>query len=359
MVGSILFVTFLILKSDNLDLYSCFCCIGSGALIDVRAETLHGSECRWLFGAIGKMFAKCVIDGLVLGVRFNRLFLSWLTGKIFYLTRSTTWINFHSQSIKCILTSMFAAKPPSLDDLHAMDASMYRGLTWVLENDVTDMDLTFSASFDILGAQQTISLVTNGESKTVTESNKREYVDLMMTWLIRGRFEPAVSHFVSSFHSVLPVSLFEHFSLNDLQLLLSGSPEVDINSLREEACYTGGYGEATPQVQWFWDILKQDLSGEEVSALLAFITGCPCVPHSGLKPPLTLTMIENVNATSDHDKETNVNQSEANEMRDSVLPRSHTCFHQIVLPLYSCKEKMLEKVLYALKNSDGGGFHLA
>ena len=35
---------------------------------------------RWLFAAIAKMFAKCIVDGLVLGVRFSRLFLSWLTG---------------------------------------------------------------------------------------------------------------------------------------------------------------------------------------------------------------------------------------------------------------------------------------
>ena len=40
------------------------------------------AEASWddVFAAIAKVFAKCIIDGLVLGVRFNRLFLSWLAG---------------------------------------------------------------------------------------------------------------------------------------------------------------------------------------------------------------------------------------------------------------------------------------
>ena len=122
-------------------------------------------------------------------------------------------------------------------------------------------------------------------------------------------------------------------------------------------------------MQWFWEILKLDLSGEEVSSLLAFITGCPCVPHSGLKPPLTITMIEGEagvsggdNASSNTSAETACTLNEGSsvvEQRDAILPRSHTCFHQIVMPLYSSKEKMTEKLMYALKNSDGGGFHLA
>jgi hypothetical protein len=255
-----------------------------------------------------------------------------------------------------------AAKPPSLEDLHSMDATMYRGLTWVLDNDVTDMDLTFSTSYELFDAQQTVNLVADGASKPVTESNKREYVDLMMAWLIRGRFEPAVTHFIESFHSILPLCLFEHFSLADMQLLISGSPEVDLCALKEEACYTGGFSGDTTQVQWFWDILREDLSGDDMSSLLAFITGCPCVPHSGLKPPLTITMLEGATEggdVADSEGRSGISDTEMIEKRDAILPRSHTCFHQIVMPLYSSRKKMTEKLIYALKNSDGGGFHLA
>lgn len=313
-------------------------------MIDVRAEALHGSECRWLFAALARVFAKCIIEGLVLGVRFSRLFLSWLSGMSCVAGPAPLCPETLS------LSSPGAAKPPSLEDLHAMDASLYRGLTWVLENDVSDMDLTFSASFELLDAQHTVSLGPGGSARTVTEGNKREYVELMMAWLVRGRFEPAVTHFVESFHAVLPLSLFQHFSLADLQLLISGSPEVDVAALQAETCYTGGYGANTVQVQWFWEVLEQELSGEEVSGVLAFVTGCPCVPHSGLKPPLTITMIESGAAGT---------ETELVESRDAILPRSHTCFHQLLLPLYSSREKMVEKLRYALRNSEGGGFHLA
>ena len=54
---------------------------GDGVIIDIRSSVLHGVECRWLFAAIGKFFAKVIVDEHVLGVKFNDLFLSWLTGK--------------------------------------------------------------------------------------------------------------------------------------------------------------------------------------------------------------------------------------------------------------------------------------
>ena len=248
----------------------------------------------------------------------------------------------------------YLGKHLTLSDLRSLDSSMYRGLQWVLDNDVTDMDLTFSASFELLDSQRTVNLVPDGDSRTVTEENKREYVDLMMSWLIRGRFEPAVTHFVETFHSILPADLFSHFSLEDIQLLVSGSSDINVSSLKSNACYTGGYGEETPQVQWFWEILMDEFSSEEVSQVVAFVTGCPSVPHAGLKPPLTITMLER--GTSDG----NESSGDASEsLRDSILPRSHTCFHQIVIPLYSSKSVMQEKLLYALKNSEGGGFHLA
>eukprot|EP00943_MAST-04B_sp_MAST-4B-sp1_P000461 g461.t1 len=42
---------------------------------------------------------------------------------------------------------------------------------------------------------------------------------------------------------------------------------------------------------------------------------------------------------------------------ENTLPSSHTCFNQLVLPEYQTVEKLIEKLMYAVKH--GHGFHLS
>mmetsp|Transcript_10754 Transcript_10754/g.16337 ORF Transcript_10754/g.16337 Transcript_10754/m.16337 type:complete len:854 (-) Transcript_10754:260-2821(-) len=285
------------------------------AIIDIRSSALHGEDCRWLFTALGKFIAKVLIDEHPIGVKFNELFLTWLTGK-----------------------------PPTLEDLKSIDPSMYRGLEWVLENPVEDSDLTFSASFEIFDSQQTVDFIPNGRAVAVTEENKARYVDLMMAWLISGRYEPALTHFLAGFHSVVPQSLLKHFTPPEMQLLLGGSPEISVTALRTSACYTGGFTADHCVAQWFWSIVEE-MDLETLPQLLAFITGCACVPSSGgLRPPLTVTILEN--------------EADPSSPIVNMLPRAHTCFNQIVIPLYPSREVLKDKLTYALQNSTGSGFHI-
>ena len=39
------------------------------------------------------------------------------------------------------------------------------------------------------------------------------------------------------------------------------------------------------------------------------------------------------------------------------LPSAHTCFNHVLLPDYSSKDKMKEKLLKAIVNSEGFGLH--
>ena len=40
-----------------------------------------------------------------------------------------------------------------------------------------------------------------------------------------------------------------------------------------------------------------------------------------------------------------------------MLPRAHTCFNQLVIPAYTSKEVLRERLLYGLREV-GGGFHM-
>jgi hypothetical protein len=40
-------------------------------------------------------------------------------------------------------------------------------------------------------------------------------------------------------------------------------------------------------------------------------------------------------------------------MEEDSLPRAHTCFNQLVLPSYSSYEKFRDRVMFAVKNTEG------
>ena len=73
----------------------------------------------------------------------------------------------------------------------------------------------------------------------------------------------------------------------------------------------------------------------ERGRVLAFVTGSDRVPLDGYDPPFNVTL--------------------GSDMAKNSLPKSHTCFNQIVLPQYSSYEALKEKLLFAVENTDGFG----
>ena len=74
---------------------------------------------------------------------------------------------------------------------------------------------------------------------------------------------------------------------------------------------------------------------DERGRVLAFVTGSDRVPLDGYDPPFNVTL--------------------GSDMAKNSLPKSHTCFNQIVLPQYSSYEALKEKLLFAVENTDGFG----
>jgi hypothetical protein len=58
----------------------------------------------------------------------------------------------------------------------------------VIENDLSEQDLglTFSVEREAFGAYEEVELKSGGKDIVVTEDNKREYVDLLAEWRLKG-----------------------------------------------------------------------------------------------------------------------------------------------------------------------------
>lgn len=274
--------------------------------IDPRAAALHRpTESKWMFKAVGIFLAKAIFDSQTLGITLDPLLVLLLCGR-----------------------------EPNIDDLEESEPAFFKGLHWVLDNDVSEADLTFTCSYELFGESKVVELVPQGINRSVDEDNKGEYVGHMQRWLCRGRYEPAVGHLLQGFHELVGESALQHFAVPEVQLLLSGRPNIDCSEVRRDVVLAG-FDEQSPQVTWLWECLE-DFSQEMLCRFVGFFSGCSCVPYDGLNPPLMVTMAEDAS--------------------DAALPRAHTCFNQLVLPRYSSKAVLSERLQYALDNQAVGFF---
>lgn len=71
------------------------------------------------------------------------------------------------------------------------------------------------------------------------------------------------------------------FNDHELELLISGLPEIDIEDLRANTEYAG-YTAASQTIQWFWKVVRE-MSKQELALLVQFVTGTSKVPLEGFK----------------------------------------------------------------------------
>lgn len=76
---------------------------------------------------------------------------------------------------------------------------------------------------------------------------------------------------------MIPAELISIFDAQELELLISGLPDVDIDDLRVHTEYHG-YKATDPQIEYFWAVLRS-FSKEEKALFLQFVTGTSKVNH--------------------------------------------------------------------------------
>jgi len=221
---------------------------------------------------------------------------------------------------------------PKLSDLKEKDEVYYKSLQWMLDNDITDVVYeTFTTTTEYFGISSTVELLPNGAKIEVDQTNKAEYVNALVRWRLFGSIENQVKSLCQGFYDVIPYESIKTFSPTELELLLNGKEEIDLDEVKCSTRYTGGYTESDATVDMFWKIFK-DFDAKMRAKLLAFSTGTTKVPLDGFDPLYTIT------------KGTDGIES---------LPRSHTCFNQIVIPPYENLTVFREKLILAVENTSG------
>ena len=158
-----------------------------------------------------------------------------------------------------------------------------------------------------------------------------------MTSSIRSQ----INSFLEGFHEVVSKSLVSIFTPSELELLISGLPDIDIEDLRINTEYKN-YTIDSPVIRWFWQILSE-FDQEQKALFLQFVTGTSKVPLEGFKALQGMSGPQKFQIQKAYDV--------------TRLPSAHTCFNQIDLPEYSTYDDLKKKLMTAIREgSEGFGF---
>ncbi|UJR25011.1 hypothetical protein I4U23_006372 [Adineta vaga] len=290
----------------------------------------------YLFNFIGKILGKAVYEQIVLDIELAPFFLR------------------HLISRKNLNYSCF-------DDLMFLDRDLYNNLNFVkhYDGDVSTLALTYSIDEDVLGEMITYDIIPCGRHISVTNDDKIVYIHRMSNYRTYTRIKNQIKAFTEGFKALMKPEWINMFSVPELQQLISGeSSDIDLEDLKSNVVYQGGYHRTHTVIKWLWQILEQDFSREERALFLRFITSSSRAPLLGfhsLSPPFTIRCLE----SSEHEEEGDTlgrifrNMISINRTSSERLPSSSTCFNLLKLPNYKTRRILLDKLRYAIKSNAG------
>lgn len=202
-----------------------------------------------------------------------------------------------------------------------------------------DLETYFCANFEVLGKVEEHELKPDGKQIKVTDSNKEEFISLMAYWKFTVGIEEQTKAFLDGFNEVVPLEWLQYFDERELELMLCGIQEFDIEDWERNTIYRH-YTKSSKQIVWFWQFVRE-ITSEQRARLLQFVTGTCRLPVGGFAALIGSTgpqkfCIEKVG-------------------KETWLPRSHTCFNRLDLPPYKNFEQLKEKLLFAIEETEGFG----
>ncbi|XP_037724903.1 E3 ubiquitin-protein ligase HUWE1 isoform X3 [Drosophila subpulchrella] len=267
------------------------------------------------FKFVGRVIAKAVHDNKLLECYFTRSFYKHILGKQVKHT-----------------------------DMESQDYEFYKGLDYLMKNDISTLgyELTFSTEVQEFGVTQIRDLKPNGRDTAVTEENKFEYVQLVCQLKMSGSIRQQLDAFLEGFYDIIPKHLISIFNEQELELLISGLPDIDIEDLKANTEYHK-YTSKSAQIQWFWRALRS-FDQADRAKFLQFVTGTSKVPLQGFGS------LEGMNGIQKF-------QIHRDDRSTDRLPCAHTCFNQLDLPMYKSYDKLRSCLLKAIHEcSEGFGF---
>ena len=267
----------------------------------------------------------------------NKLKIFEFIGKIFVLALlNDLTINscFNIYIYKIILD-----EPVELEDLIFIDSEIYHSIQKLqkLEN-FSNLELYFAENEkDEKGNVNSINFILDGANIPVTKENMSYYFQKKIEYIM-NKDRPYINHIKKSIFSYIPETLIKIFTANELELMLNGTPFIDVSDWIENTEYEG-YSPSDEIIINFWDIVRE-LPQEKLSRLLQFSTGSTRVPVGGFK---------SLQSNRGNIAPFSIYRLEYEKGKRNYI-KARTCFNRINLPNFPDKEKLLEGINFVIDN---------
>ncbi|CAN0188052.1 unnamed protein product [Pylaiella littoralis] len=223
--------------------------------------------------------------------------------------------------------------PVAFTDLEFADVELYRNLQWLRANaGAESLGLDFTVTLESFGVKEVAELVPGGKDVAVTDENKEEYLQLRLKHRVLNGTHAQLWNLMRGLYDVIPAHLISVFDYQEMELLLCGIPEIDVEEWKRCSRYLGAYrraGENHFVIQWFWEVVEA-FSEDEKARFLQFCTGSSRLPAHGFK------------ALQSNDGSFRSFSVQSITKRESAFPRAHTCFNKLDLPMYETKKELEE-----------------
>uniref|UniRef100_A0A6Q2ZK98 HECT-type E3 ubiquitin transferase n=1 Tax=Esox lucius TaxID=8010 RepID=A0A6Q2ZK98_ESOLU len=208
---------------------------------------------------------------------------------------------------------------------------------FILNNDVSEMDLVFAEEkYNKSGQlEKVVELISGGAQISVNNDNKMHYLNLLAQYRLASQVRDEVEHFLKGLNELVPENLLAIFDENELELLMCGTGDINVQDFKAHAVIVGGSWHFREKVmKWFWAVVSS-FTQEELARLLQFTTGSSQLPPGGFN---TLCPSFQIIAAPTH----------------STLPTAHTCFNQLCLPTYDSYEELHKMLKLAISEGSEG-----
>jgi len=232
--------------------------------------------------------------------------------------------------------------PITLHDLRNIDEEYYENLKKTSDyaeqgGDVSDLCLDFTTSSSSFGQVKTVELVEGGKDKEVTNKNLSEYIQACLQYRVVNQVKSQLTEVLLGFYDVVPEPLLTVFDFQELELMMCGLPNIDMDDWKKHTKYAGLFpmeGDCR-QCRWFWDVVS-DFDHEMRARLLQFVTATSGVPAGGFG------LLQGNDGNIRYFTLLGISSETA------AYPRAHTCFNRLDLPLYDTKEELETKLREAI-----------
>jgi E3 ubiquitin-protein ligase HUWE1 len=185
--------------------YALFTTTGDNVTFQPFLQSFVNKEHLQFFKFVGRVIGKALCDGHLFDAHFTRSFYKHMLGLP---------VNFH--------------------DLESIEPDYYKSLKQILDTplDLLGLDLTFAAESNDFGEVKVVDLVEGGREIAVTDDNKYEYVRLIAHHRMTTAIRTQIDSFLEGFHELIPPEFISIFDAQELELLISGLPDIDLDDLR-------------------------------------------------------------------------------------------------------------------------------